>query len=108
MVKGLYFGGYNHKMDRYWETGLAEICPKCLEYGYISFGGYSKTPKYYICAGNHEANEYKCFITGCSILTGKACIYLPIKCINCKGPYFAIFNSCLKKRIAIEEVKRKK
>jgi hypothetical protein len=108
MAKGLYFGGYNYKVDRYWETGPVEIYFKCLEYGYTSFGGCSKTPKCYICAGNYEVNEYKYLITGCSILTGKACIYLPVKCINYKGPYFAIFNSCLKKRAAIEEVKRKK
>jgi hypothetical protein len=108
MAKGLYFGSYNHKVDRYWETGPAEICPKCLEYEYTSFGGYFKTPKYYIYAGNYEVNEYKCPITGYSILTGKAYIYLFIKCINCKGPYFAISNSYLKKRAAIEEVKRKK
>jgi hypothetical protein len=95
-------------VDRYWETGPAEIYPKCLEYRYTSFEGYSKTPKYYIYAGNHEANEHKYPITGCSTLTGKACIYLPIKCINCKGPHFAISNSCLKKRAAIKEVKRKK
>jgi hypothetical protein len=95
-------------VDRYWETGPAEICPKYLEYRYTNFGGCFKTPKYYIYAGNHEANEYKYPITGYSILTGKACIYLPVKYINCKGPYFAISNSCLKKRVTIEEVKRKK
>jgi hypothetical protein len=108
MVKGLYFGGYNYKVDRYWETGLAEIYPKYLEYRHTSFGGCSKTPKYYIYAGNYEVNEHKYLITGCFILTGKACIYLPIKYINCKRPYFAISNSYLKKRAAIEEVKRKK
>jgi hypothetical protein len=95
-------------MDRYWKIGSAEICPKCPEYGYTSFGGYSKTLKYYICAGNYEVNEYKYPITGYSILIGKAYIYLPIKYINYKGPYFAISNSYLKKRAAIEEVKRKK
>jgi hypothetical protein len=95
-------------VDRYWEIGPAEICPKCLEYRYTSFGGCSKTLKYYICAGNHEVNEYKYPIMGCFILIGKACIYLSIKCINRKGPYFAISNSCLKKRVVIEEVKRKK
>jgi hypothetical protein len=108
MAKGLHFGGYNHKVDRYWETGPAEICPKCLEYEYTSFGGCSKTPKYYIYAGNHEANEYKYPITGYSIPTGKAYIYLPIKYINYKGPHFAISNNCPKKRAAIEEAKRKK
>jgi hypothetical protein len=95
-------------VDRYWETGPAEICRKYLEYGYISFGGCSKTPKCYICAGNHEVNEYKYPITGYSILTGKAYIYLSVKYINCKEPYFIISNSCLKKRVVIEEAKRKK
>src|SRR5947207_842094 len=108
MTKGLYFGGYNHKVDRYWETRPAEICPKCLEYGHTSFGGYSRTPKCYICAGNYEINEHKCPITGCFILTGKAYIYLPVKCINCKGSYFAISNNCLKKKVAIKEVKKRK
>jgi hypothetical protein len=89
-------------MDRYWEIGPAEIYPKYLKYGHTSFGGYSKTPKYYIYAGNYEANEYKYSITGYSILTGKAYIYLPIKYINYKGPYFAISNSYLKKRATIE------
>ena len=108
IAKGLHFGGYNHTVDRYWETGPAEICPKCLEYGHTSFGGCSKTPKCYICAGNHEANEHKCPITGCSTPVGKACVHLPVKCINCKGPHFATSNNCPKKRAAIEEAKRKK
>jgi hypothetical protein len=108
MAQGLYFGGHNHMADRYWETGPEEICPKCLEYGHTSFGGCSKTPKCYICAGNHQANEHKCPITGCSTPVGKACIHLPIKCINCKGPHFAISNNCPKKRAVIEEAKRKK
>jgi hypothetical protein len=95
-------------VDRYWEIGLAEIYLKYLEYRYTSFGGCFKTPKYYIYAGNHEVNEYKYFITGYSILIGKGYIYLPIKYINYKGPYFAISNSYLKKRAAIEEIKRKK
>jgi hypothetical protein len=95
-------------VDRYWKTGPAEICPKYLEYGYTSFEGCSKTPKYYIYAGNHEANEYKYLITGYSILTGKAYIYLSIKYINYKEPHFAISNSYPKKRAAIEEIKRKK
>ena len=108
IAKGLYFGGYNHTVDRYWETGPAEICPKCLKYGHTSFKECLRTPKCYICAGNHEVNEHKCPITGCFTPAGKACIHLPIKCINCKGPHFAISNSCPKKRAAIEEAKRKK
>jgi hypothetical protein len=108
MVKSLYFGSYNYKVDRYWETGPTEIYLKYLEYRYISFGNCSKTPKYYIYAGNYEANEYKYPITGYFILTGKTYIYLPIKYINYKGPHFAISNSCLKKRVVIEETKRKK
>jgi hypothetical protein len=108
MAKGLYFGGYNYKVDRYWEIGPAEIYPKYLEYGYTSFGGCSKTLKCYICAGNHEVNEHKCPIMGCSTSAGKACIHLLVKCINCKGPYLVISNSCPKKRAAIEEVRRKK
>jgi hypothetical protein len=95
-------------VDRYWEIGPAEIYPKCLEYKYTSFGGCSKTLKYYIYAGNHEVNKYKYPITGYFILTGKAYIYLPIKYINRKGPYFAISNNYLKKRVAIKEAKRKK
>jgi hypothetical protein len=108
IAKGLHFGGYNHTVDRYWETGPEEICPKCLEYGHTSYKGCSKPPKCYICAGNHEASEHKCPITGCSTLTGKACIHLPIKCIHCKGPHFAISNSCPRKRAVIEEAKKKK
>jgi hypothetical protein len=108
IAKGLYFGGHNYTVERYWETGPIEIYPKCLDYGYTSYRGYSGTPKYYICAGNYEASEYKYPITGCSTLTGKACIYLPIKYIYYKGPHFTISNSCFKKRIVIEEVKKKK
>jgi hypothetical protein len=108
IAKGLHFGGYNHTVERYWEIGPTEICPKCLDYGHTSYRGCSGTPKCYICAGNHEANEYKCPITGCSTPIGKACIYLPIKCIHCKGPHFAISNSCPKRRIVIEEAKKKK
>jgi hypothetical protein len=108
IAKGLHFGGYNHTVDRYWETGPTEICPKCLEYGHTSYRGCSGTPKCYICAGNHEANEHKCPITGCSTPAGKACIHLPVKCINCKGPHFAISNNCPRKRAVIEEAKKKK
>ena len=108
MAKDLHFGGYNHKVDRYWKTRPAEICLKCLEYGHTSFGGCSKTPKCYICARNHEANKHKCLIIDYFTPVGKACIYLSIKCINCKDPYFAISNNYLKKKAAIEEAKRKK
>jgi hypothetical protein len=108
IAKGLYFGGYNHTVERYWEIGPEEICPKCLEYGYTSYRGCLKASKCYICAGNHEANEHKCPITGCSVLIGKACIHLSIKCIHCKGSHFTISNNCLKKRVAIEEVKKKR
>jgi hypothetical protein len=108
MAKGLYFGGHSHTVDRYWETGPEEICPKCLEFGHTSYGGCSRAPKCYICAGDHEAKDHKCPITGCSTLTGRACIHLPIKCIHCKGSHLATSNSCPKKRTAIEEAKRKK
>ena len=108
IAKELHFGGYNHRVDRYWETGPAEICPKCLDYGHTSYRGFSGTPKCYICAGSHEANEHKCLITGCSVPVEKACIHLSIKCIHCKGPHLIIFNNCSKKRAAIKEVKKKK
>ena len=48
IAKELYFRGYNYIVDRYWEIGPEEIYPKCLEYRYTSYKGYSKTPKYYI------------------------------------------------------------
>jgi hypothetical protein len=108
IVKGLYFGGHNYTIKRYWETGPIKIYPKYLDYGYISYKEYSGTLKYYIYAGNHEVSEHKYSITGCFTLIGKAYIYLSIKCIYYKGPYFAISNSCFKKRIVIEEVKKKK
>jgi hypothetical protein len=88
--------------------GPTEIYPKYLDYGYTSYRGYLGIPKYYIYAGNYEASEYKYLITGYSTLTGKACIYLPIKYMHYKGPYFTISNSCPKKRIVIEEIKKKK
>jgi hypothetical protein len=108
IAKGLLFGGYNHTVDRYWEIGPEEICPKCLEFGHTSYRGCTGTSKCYICAGNHEANEHKCPITNCSTPVGKACIHLPVKCIHCKGPHFAISKSCPKRRAAIEEAKKKK
>jgi len=108
MANGLYFRGFNHHVDRYWETGPEEICPRCLEYGHYSYRKCTKAPRCYICAGNHEANEHKCLITGCSALPGKECIHLLIKCIHCKGPHLAISNSCPKRRAAIEEAKAKK
>jgi hypothetical protein len=108
IIKGLYFGGHNYTVERYWETGPIKIYFKYLDYGYTSYRGCLETPKYYIYAGNYEASEYKYLITGCSTLTGKAYIYLPIRYIYCKGPYFTISNSCSKKRIVIEEVKKKK
>jgi hypothetical protein len=104
----LYFGEYNHTIERYWETGPTKIYPKYLNYGHTSYRGYLGTPKYYIYIGNHEANEHKCPIIGCSIPIGKAYIHLPMKCIHYKGPYFAISNSYPKKRIVIEEIKKKK
>ena len=108
IAKSLYFEGYNHIVDRYWETRPVEICLKCLEYKHISFKSCSKASKCYICARNHEANEYKCLIIDCFTLAKKACIHLSVKCINCKSPHFAISNSCPKKRAAIKETKKKK
>jgi hypothetical protein len=108
MAKGLYFGGFSHTVDRYWETGLEEICPRCLEYGHSSYRGCSKALRCYICTGNHEASEHKCPITGYSTLPGKACIHLPVKCIHCKGPHLATSISCPKRKVAIEEAKAKK
>jgi len=108
MAKGLHFGGFNHTVDRYWETGPEEICPRCLEYGHSSYRGCSKAPRCYICAGDHEATEHKCPITGCSTLPGKACIHLPVKCIHCKGPHQATSIYCPKRKAAIEEAKKKK
>ena len=108
ITKGLYFGGFNHTVDRYWETGPEEIYLRCLEYGHYSYRGCSRAPRCYICAGNHEASEHKCPIIGCSALPGKACIHLPVKCVHCKGPYIATSNACPKRRAAIEEVKAKK
>jgi len=108
IAKGLYFGGYNHTVDRYWEVGPEEICPRCLEYGHTSYRGCNKPPKCYICTGNHEANEHKCQITGCSAIQGKACVYLPVKCIYCKGPHLATSNNCPKRREVIEEAKKRK
>jgi hypothetical protein len=95
-------------VDRCWEIKPAEICPKYLKYEHISFGGCSKTLKYYICAGNHEANEHKYPITGYFTPARKACMHLPMKYINYKGPYLAISNNCPKKRAAIEEIRKKK
>src|SRR5271154_146646 len=108
MAKGLYFGGYNHTVDRYWETGPEEICPRCLEYGHTNYRACKKPAKCYICAGDHEANEHKCPITNCTALQGKACVHLPIKCIHCKGSHLAISSSCPKRRAAIEETRAKK
>jgi len=108
MAKGLHFGGYNHTVTRYWETGPEEICPVCLEYGHTKFRGCTRAPRCYICAGDHEATDHKCPITGCSTLKGKACIHLPVKCIHCKGPHVATSTSCPKRRVAIEEAKAKK
>ena len=68
MIKGLYFGGYNHTVDRYWETGPEEICPRCLEYSHVSFRACTKPARCYICAGPHEVSEHKCPITGCLTL----------------------------------------
>src|SRR5438105_2530926 len=107
IAKRLYFGGYNHTADRYWETGPEEICLKCLEYGHTSYRGCSRTPKCYIYTRDYKAKDHKCPITGYSALIGKVYIHLPIKCIHCKGPYFAISNNCPKKRAAIEEAKKK-
>ena len=108
IAKGLHFGGYNHTVKRYWETGPEEICPICLEYGHTKYRGCTKPPRCYICAGSHEATEHKCPITGCLTVKGKACIHLLIKCIHCKGPHVAISTNCPKRRAAIEQAKANK
>ena len=108
IAKGLYFGGFNHTADRYWETGPEDICPKCLEFGHTNFRACTEPARCYICTGNHEASEHKCPVTGCSALQGKPCIHLPIKCVRCKGPHMATSTSCPKRRAAIEEAKAKK
>ena len=107
-TKGLYFGGYNHTVDRYWETGPEKICPKCLEYGHTSYRACTAPAKCYICAGSHEASEHKCLISSCTAVQGKSCIHWPIKCVHCKGPHIAISSSCPKRKAAIEVAKAKK
>ena len=108
MAKGLYFRGCSHTIDRYWEIRPKEICLKCLEYGRISYRGCLRSPKCYIYIGDHEIKDYKYLIIGCLILARRVYIYLSIKCIHYKDLYLVISNSCLKKRTAIEEAKRKK
>ena len=88
IAKGLYFGGYNHIVDRYWEIGPEEICPKCLEYRHISYRGCLRIPKYYIYTENYKAKNHKCLIIGYSALIGKAYIYLPIKYILQRPPFY--------------------
>src|SRR5438874_10116568 len=107
IIKELYFEGYNHIADKYWEIRPKEICLKCLEYRHTSYKGYSKTPKCYIYTGDYKVKDYKCFIISYLILIKKVCIYLFIKYVYCKDSYFTISNNCTKKRVAIKEVKKK-
>ena len=107
-ANGLFFGGYNHKVDRFWEIGLGKICPRCCEYGHIIYKACKAAPKCYICAGAHDALEHKCPIIGCSARTGKPCVHLPIKCIHCKGAHMATSVYCPKRKQAIEIAKKGK
>src|SRR5436853_892384 len=108
MIKRLYFKGYSYTIDRYWETEPKEIYPKCLKYKHISYKKYLKPPKYYIYISDYEAKDYKYLIIRYLTLIKRAYIYLFIKYIYYKDPYFAISNNCPKKKIAIKKTKRKK
>ena len=108
MAKGLYFGGYNHTADRFWQVGQEEICPKCCQYGHQIYKACTKTPRCYIYAGAHEASEHECPVKGCTAKPGKGCIHLPIKCIHCQGPHMAIAGYCPKRKAAINKAKAEK
>ena len=108
MAKGLYFGGYNYTVERYWGLGLEEIYPKCGEYGHITFRGYTKPPRCYIYAGLHEASEHQYPVQTCIAKIGKPCIYLLIKCIHYNGAHLITASYYPKKRSAIEAAKEVK
>jgi hypothetical protein len=105
-ANGLFFGGHNHKVDRFWEIGPGEICSKCCEYGHTAYKACKAPPRCYICSGAHDALEHKCPVTDCSARTGKPCIHLPIKCTHCKGAHMATSAYCPKRKQAIEIAKK--
>jgi hypothetical protein len=108
IAHGLFFGGFNHKVDRFWEIGPTEICPKCCEFGHTAYKACKNTPRCYICAGGHEAIEHQCSIIGCNARIGKPCIHLPLKCTHCKGAHLATSISCPQRKKAIAIAKEKK
>ena len=107
-ANSLFFGGYHHRVDRFWEIGIGEICPRYCEYRYTAYKAYKAPPRCYIYGGAHDALEHQCPIIGCSARTGKLCVHLPIKCIHCKGAHMATSAHCPKRKQAIEIAKKGK
>jgi hypothetical protein len=91
---GLYFGGKRHLVERYWESGKGEICPKCCKFGH--FEGCSKEEaRCYLCAGPHLAQDHLCPVEGCGNRT--LCRHIPAKCVNCSGRHVTTSIRCPKK-----------
>jgi hypothetical protein len=90
---GLYFGGTRHIVEKYWESGKGEICPRCCKFGH--YEGCTEEAKCYLCAGPHLAGDHVCPVEGCNMKD--PCKHLPPKCANCQGKHFATSVKCPKK-----------
>jgi len=98
---GLYFGGRRHIVEKYWEAGRGEICPRCCKFGH--YGGCMDEIRCYLCAGPHIAGEHICPVEGCNMKA--PCKHVPPKCANCLGRHCATSVKCPKKW---ENIKPKK
>jgi hypothetical protein len=47
-------------------------------------------------------------LKGCTALTGKKCIHISAKCINCNRTYFSNSNYCLKGLEILEKIRKER
>jgi len=98
-----YFGGNQYIIEKYWESGRGQICPRCCKFGH--FEGCTDMVKCYLCGGHHLAKDHLCPVNNCGKRT--PCSHLPLKCTNCLGKHYTTSVKCPKKWEDIRLAKEK-
>jgi hypothetical protein len=108
IAKGLFFGGQNHKSERFIEARPQELCLNCYQFGHNKYQKCENRLKCYLCGGNHSGLEHKCLIKGCTAKTSQICTHIEARCVNCLGTHITTSETCPKKREIIRQEKEKK
>lgn len=108
IAKGIEFGGKKHSVEFFQETKPDVICQKCSEFNHKSYNNCQNSLKCNYCGKNHETKDHKCPLEGCTTLTGKICIHITKKCINCKGSHFANSSYCPKRLEILEKTRNER